>query len=587
MGKPFLLKCLLYKHNIIPMIGLVYITVLTVGIFYQGDFCSFNSEFNKRCSRKLYYETSSPEPDQVEEDGKLHKVIDVVNNEEGSSLNRITKEESENSHNDIFKNYKTLFNNVRQYEENNFSDKSGSMVFNEKDNQLDKRIELLNSDNDNIKENMLNIWIEVIRNERRKYENLKVAIYRFYNDLKSVHKVPKSFAEGKWQECNEIILIGGQNMETYMDNIFYDWIDNNNLNINEFKLIVDANRFAWKKLNESVKNSCEGILNKTFEAKLKGKELRSKFIVDMYKQVFDNAIKRCVLKNKGLNRKMNGSNYVDNIRNAPFIDIDASDDLHEEIESHNFKGNDKYDEDEEEDEEDEEDEEEDEEEEEGIEEHDINYKDSIDDLEYEQEEYNDKNEKQTNPIYHKFGLGKPENYLNYLEMNLLNLKKIFDDLDINFSDIKMDFSDIDNKISDVDINFDDLNVDLTDLENDFSELPIDFNDLPINFNDLSINFNNLPIEFNDIPIDFKDISIDFNHLPVDFTNLNIDYSGLEVDYINPGANMSKETVQHEEPNINDSINDLFIDSYNDLSYSDTDYEGTEHETDLSEQESII
>nr|SPJ13217.1 Plasmodium exported protein (PHISTb), unknown function [Plasmodium sp. DRC-Itaito] len=564
------------------MMGLVYVIVLTVGIFYQGDSCSFNSEFNKRCSRKLYNEGSSIESDQVEEDGKLYKLMDVVNNGEGSLLNRVTKEESENSHNDIFKNYKTLFNNVRQYEDKNFSDKNGFMVFNEKDNQLYKKIELLKSDNDNVKENMKNIWIEVIRNERRKYENLRVALYKFYNDLKSVHKVPKSFAEEKWQECNEIILIGGQNMETYMDNIFYDWIDNNNLNINEFKMIVDANRFAWKKLNESVKNSCEGILNKTFEAKLKGKELRSKFIVDMYKQVFDNAIKRSVLKNKGLNRKLNGSHYIDSIRNAPFIDIDASDDLHEEIENYNFKGNDKYDEDEEEEEEKKE-----EEDEERIEEDDANYMDSIDNLEYEQEEYNDKNEKKMNTIYHKFGLGKPQNYLNYLEMNLLNLKKLFDDLDINFSDIKMDFSDIDNKISDVDINFDDLNMDLTDLENDFSKLSIDFNGLPVNFNDLPINFNNLPIDFNDIPIDFKDVSINFNYLPIDFTNLNIDYSGLEVDYINPGANMSKEPVQHEEPNINDSINDLFNDSFNDLFYSDVDYEGTEPEADLSEQKSIM
>ncbi|ETW44917.1 hypothetical protein PFNF135_00692 [Plasmodium falciparum NF135/5.C10] len=561
MGKAFLFKSLLCKRYSAPIIGLVYVIVLTVGIFYQGDYYSFNSEFNKRCSRKLYHETSSLESDEVEEHGKLYKLTDVINYGEGSLLNQVPKEESENSNNDIFEYYKTLFNNVRQHDENNFSDKSGSMVLNEKDIQLEKKIELLKGDNNNIKESMKSIWVDVLRNERRKYENLRVSIYKFYNDLKSVHKVPKSFAEEKWQECNEIILIGGQNMETYMDNIFYDWIDNNNnnLNINEFRMIIDANKFAWKKLNENVKKSCEGILNKTFEAKIKGKELRSKFIVDMYKQLFDNAIKRSVLKNKGLNRKLNGTHYIDSIRNAPFIDLDASDDLHEEMEYHHFKENDKYDEEDEED----------------IEEDNMNYMDSIHDLEYEKEEYNDKYEKKMNTIYHKSGLEKAENYLNFLQMNLLNLKKLFDDLDINFSDIKMDFSDIDNKSSDVDINFDDLNVDLTDLQNDFSKLPVDFNDLPINFNDLPIDFNNLSINFNDIPIEFNDVPIDFNYLPVDFTNLNIDYSGLEVDYINPGANMNRENVQHEEINISDSDNDLF--------YSDTDYEGSESDADLSEQ----
>ncbi|SOV84372.1 Plasmodium exported protein (PHISTb), unknown function [Plasmodium sp.] len=564
MGKPFLFKSLLCKHYSAPIIGLVYVIVLTVGIFYQGDFYSFNSELNKRCSRKLYHEACVVESERAQEHGKLYKLTDLVNNGEGYLLKEVTREESENSNNDIFKNYKTLFNNLSQYEKNKFSDKSDSMVFNEKDNQIYKKIELLKSDNDNIRENMKSIWMEVMGNERRKYDNLRISLYNFYNDLKRIHKVPKTFAEEKWQECNEIILIGGQNMETYIDNIFYDWIDNkNNLNINEFKIIVNANRFAWKKLNENVKSSCEGILNKTFEAKLKGKELHSKFIVDMYKQIFDNAIKRSVLKNKGLKRKLNGANYLDSIRNAPFIDIDASDDLDEEIEYHHIKGNDKHVENEKVE----------------IGEDVINSMNKIDDLEYEKQEYSDKYEKKMSTIYHESDLEKSQNNLNYLKMNLLNLKKLFDDLDINFSDIKMDFSDIDNKFSDIDINYDDLNVDLTDLQNDFSKLPIDFNDLQIDYNDLSIDFNNLPIDFNDISIDFNDVHIDFNDLPIDFTNLNIDYGGLEIDYINPGANISEKNVQYVEPNINDSNNELF--------YSDVDYEGTEPDAHLSEHENII
>ncbi|SOV20998.1 Plasmodium exported protein (PHISTb), unknown function [Plasmodium sp. DRC-Itaito] len=578
MGKPFSFKSLLCKRYAASMLGLVYVIVLSVGIFHQGDSCSFNSEFNNRWSRKLYHEGSLLESERVEEHGKLYKLTDVVNNRESLLFKKTTKEEPENRHNDIFKSYKTLFNNVRKYEENNFSDKSGSMFFNERDRQIDKNIELLKSDdnnNNNIKERMKNIWLDVIRNERMKYDNLRISIYKFYNDLKRVNKVPKSFCEEKWQECNEIISIGGQNMETYIDNIFYDWIDNNNLNINEFKMIVDANRFAWKKLNENVKKSCEGILNKTFEAKLKGKELRSKFIVDMYKQLFDNAIKRSVLKNKGLNRKLNGAHYIDSIRNAPFIDIDASDDLNEEIEYHHFKRNDKYNEKDEEDDDEEEDEEDEEDEKEDV----INYIDNVDDLESEQEEYNEKNEDKMNTIYNKSISETEQKNFNYLKMNLLNLKKLFDDLDVTFSDIQLDFSDIDNTFSDI-------NVDLTDLQNDFSKLPIDFNDLPMNFNDLPMNFNDLhmnfndlPMNFNDLPINFNDVSTNFNDLPIDFTNLNIDYSGLEVDYINPGANINKENIQHEEPDINDSNDDLY--------YSDVDYEGTEPEAHISEMESVM
>ncbi|SOV12546.1 Plasmodium exported protein (PHISTb), unknown, putative [Plasmodium gaboni] len=107
---------------------------------------------------------------------------------------------------------------------------------------------------------MYTIWCRVMKNEEDKYYLVKEELQNFYENLPKSKFVPLDISNRLFYSCNDIIFINGINNEPYIVDIFEIWFKNNETNIREYKILLDATKLSWRKLKEDVLNSCKEIM---------------------------------------------------------------------------------------------------------------------------------------------------------------------------------------------------------------------------------------------------------------------------------------------------------------------------------------
>ncbi|KOB87659.1 hypothetical protein PFDG_04010 [Plasmodium falciparum Dd2] len=219
-----------------------------------------------------------------------------LNTEEANnkSLDVLIEELMQCDENNIFKKNKKLFKYIKnegikkEYEldfniEKN--DKETNVYSNEKDFSINEDISSLKSYNMCVKK-CSDLWLNVMKNERGKFNHIITDLYRFYRTLIKKYKVSGNFAFNEWTEVNSNIRLYMKNAEIYLNTLFNQWINNNRLNIGEFKMLVMINRFLWRKIKKDLYDTNKKNISKPFQDKINEENTKKKKVTDKYKKIY-------------------------------------------------------------------------------------------------------------------------------------------------------------------------------------------------------------------------------------------------------------------------------------------------------------
>ncbi|SOV80409.1 Plasmodium exported protein (PHISTb), unknown function [Plasmodium reichenowi] len=144
------------------------------------------------------------------------------------------------------------------------NDKKMNVFSNEKDFSINKDISSLKSYNICVKK-CSDLWLRMMKNERGKFNHIITDLYRIYRTLIKKYKVASNFAFNEWSEINSNIELYMKNTNIYLNIIFNEWINNNRLNIGEFKILVMFSRFLWRKFKKDIYDSNKKYITNKFQ----------------------------------------------------------------------------------------------------------------------------------------------------------------------------------------------------------------------------------------------------------------------------------------------------------------------------------
>ncbi|SPJ11201.1 Plasmodium exported protein (PHISTb), unknown function [Plasmodium sp. DRC-Itaito] len=194
----------------------------------------------------------------------------------------------------IFKKNEKLIKNIKnernkkEYELNfniQKNDKKANVFSNEKDFSINDDISSLKSYNICVKR-CSDLWLRVMKNEIGKFNHIITDLHRFYRTLIKKYKVAGNFASNEWNEINSNIQLYMKNTKMYLNILFNQWINNNTLNIGEFKILVMFNRFLWRKFKKDLYYSNKKYIAKLFQDIVDEENTKKKQITRNYKKMY-------------------------------------------------------------------------------------------------------------------------------------------------------------------------------------------------------------------------------------------------------------------------------------------------------------
>ncbi|SOV24737.1 Plasmodium exported protein (PHISTb), unknown function [Plasmodium sp. DRC-Itaito] len=216
------------------------------------------------------------------------------------SFDSFTEEFLQSHENNIFKKNAKLFKYIqneeikKEYEldlNNEKMDIKRNVYSNEKDLSINEDISSLESYNMSVRK-FSDLWLNVMKNEREKFNHMITALYRFYRTLIRKYKVPGNLGSNEWNEVYSNIQLHMKNIETYFNTLFNKWINNNKLNIGEFKILVMLNRFSWRKFKKDLYDSNKKYITKPFQAVIDEANTKKKELTEKYKKQFQEKNKK-------------------------------------------------------------------------------------------------------------------------------------------------------------------------------------------------------------------------------------------------------------------------------------------------------
>ncbi|ETW56893.1 hypothetical protein PFUGPA_01094 [Plasmodium falciparum Palo Alto/Uganda] len=311
-GRKNSLKSLLSRPSLVaPFVGIIYIVLVNICTYEYKNAVGFQS--NNFHNRNLHETESEPEGfmDSTKNPSNIYKSP----HEHAESI--MQKAMNEGDSEKTYKRYNLNGDGVKN-----------SLFTNNVDKNLNKKVHKLLQNGYKKKEEMQDLWKDINKNEKDKYDKLGKDIYNHYTKTKELFCTPDRFADATWKTVNEIFMLTKTNTETYLKIIFDDWFNSEKTSIEEYYLLLCATKLVWRIVMENIKHSCMGILTKCFELnKSTGKELGCKFILNKYKDAFSGTDKSrfshfANLKNSGTvqNMILSKHNYEAFLETVPYID---------------------------------------------------------------------------------------------------------------------------------------------------------------------------------------------------------------------------------------------------------------------------
>ncbi|SOV13915.1 Plasmodium exported protein (PHISTb), unknown function [Plasmodium sp. gorilla clade G2] len=325
-GRKISLKSLFSRPSLLaPVVGIIYVILLNVCSYECNNAVGIQS--NNLYNRNLAEAESAPEG--VMESTKSSSNLFSSPHEHAESIIQKALNEGDS----VFDGYKNLFSNLKEeepykrYNLNGLGEKN-PLFTNGVDKNLNKKIKDLVQNGYKNKQEMDELWKEVNKNEKDKYDNLGKDIFGHYVKTKGLYDTPPRFAEATWKTVNEIYMLTEKNTESYLKVIFYDWFNGNKTTAEEFYLLLCATKLVWRTVMDNINHSCMGMLTKCFELKkTTGKELSCTMILNKYKDAFSGTTRSRHSFVTNVEKQEEVQNYVPTkhnyencLKTAPYVD---------------------------------------------------------------------------------------------------------------------------------------------------------------------------------------------------------------------------------------------------------------------------
>ncbi|EWC76964.1 hypothetical protein C923_02370 [Plasmodium falciparum UGT5.1] len=297
------------------ILGFIYVTFLDTRPYIGNSFIA--TDFFDRWGRYLYATERFNEIFGIPSKDVLRSRSKIERYEEDDVIliNRFVDEDEYNA----FLYIKKLMKDLKKYKLwNNYSviphvNEYNIVNKNEIDERIDNEIDTIKIFSKSNKNIMYDLWFKVMNNEKMKYYSLINILKNTYKELKIIYKIPRNLRKRRRNKCKNIIYMYGDFMELMLNEMFEDWFNEGDFFLDEFKLLINSNRIAWKALMNHIQCTCKNIMTEGLEEVIRKKnEKRS-----------SNNIKKSSEKRKRRNRNENTKcaekKNIDNYKEKVFL----------------------------------------------------------------------------------------------------------------------------------------------------------------------------------------------------------------------------------------------------------------------------
>ncbi|SOV84292.1 lysine-rich membrane-associated PHISTb protein [Plasmodium sp.] len=261
-------KSLFYKPIVMIIVGILYIVILNVcmkerNFSYQVPFS--NRYSRKLCERFIYYNPNVQ-----------GGYPDMLNTYNGKSYCDESEYDVMKYTNKVIKDLKShgLWNDHNKLP---YTSVYLGVSVQDIDYVFDKEIDNLNFDAEDIIESMKNIWHDVMHKEKKLYLGLKNVLRKYQDEFPINNTVINNYNSRKFDKCYERIDLSVDIIEKGLNKMFHKCIKKNPLDKNQYKVLITANRFLWRKVLLDVQEECNVILNlPTKASELEKRKLRKR-----------------------------------------------------------------------------------------------------------------------------------------------------------------------------------------------------------------------------------------------------------------------------------------------------------------------
>lgn len=127
------------------------------------------------------------------------------------------------------------------------------VTYNNKDIEIDKKIEMIWKKRQHRIEDIKDSWDEVMLNESSKYSNTVNELKKYYDKLRYQKLILKRDYDDIWNDYSKFLFIIEKHMKTELYKIFNVWYYKKALYMNEYRKLVNSCRIAWKALSNHLK----------------------------------------------------------------------------------------------------------------------------------------------------------------------------------------------------------------------------------------------------------------------------------------------------------------------------------------------
>ncbi|KYN96361.1 exported protein (PHISTb) [Plasmodium reichenowi] len=261
----------------------------------------------------------------MEYDNSENTIDDLSEEENYNQLYNLLYRTFQKNFYNIYKLHEMLYRDLTsvsiwdEYELDLYNVNENGLYTDDKDLELNENILSLNSKKNEVS-TLRDMWNKINRNEEKKISLTICRLNSLYMKLKNKYGVPVFHSTNELNNAYGKFLVHMNYMKSYFNGIFNEWIKTSEGNIKEYRILIIACRLIWRKLKKNTLESLEHIINKTFEKKIKERELHNKKLVRLYKAKYQEE-KHNYFWIKFLDEyKGDGSNsYKNSITEAPYI----------------------------------------------------------------------------------------------------------------------------------------------------------------------------------------------------------------------------------------------------------------------------
>ncbi|KYO01709.1 exported protein (PHISTb) [Plasmodium reichenowi] len=261
-----LLNSLFSRKAMIPLLGILYVILLNVLVSNKND--NMAVPFSNSCSRNL----SEKNPLNVDMKYVKSKCCDSIsesNMHDRLKVQMLLKNAFETEDGNVFGQNDDVFKDLlcddmwTRYHLNLHDKCDIKNGKHEMDHMMNEELFKLCEVDDN-REKMMNFWKETFENEKKKYNQIIYDLYMYLDFLRRKHKVPREYASKQWDDCVRKVKETEENAKVLLEDIFDFWLENEDLDKNEFIALISGCRLLWRKLSDDMAKACKVYMSKPF-----------------------------------------------------------------------------------------------------------------------------------------------------------------------------------------------------------------------------------------------------------------------------------------------------------------------------------